>query len=126
VAGPAPPGLSLELALEGPTRASAGDFQSLREPFGRYIVDLPVLSGSMRTESSDVLEAARIDLAAGRIDVALDHLLRASVYAVVQGVKLLTIPRARCWGALQTRSRDSHLTSPLHWRSAHSASRSGH
>jgi hypothetical protein len=91
VAGPAPPGLSLELALDGLSRASAGEFRSLREPLGRYIVDLPVLSGS-RTQSSEVQEAARVDLAAGHIESALDHLLRASVYAVVQGVKLLTVP----------------------------------
>jgi hypothetical protein len=49
----------------------------------------------MRAKASDALEAALVDQAAGRIDLAVGQLLRASIYAVVQAVNSATIPVAQ-------------------------------
>jgi hypothetical protein len=93
-ARPAPTDLSLELALDSVFGDPAGNFPSLRNPLGRNIDDPPVLLANMRAKASDALEAALVDQAAGRIDMAVGQLLRASIYAVVQAVNPATIPVA--------------------------------
>jgi hypothetical protein len=95
LARPAPTDLSLELALDSVFGHPAGNFPSLRDSLGRNIDHPPLLLANMRAKASDALEAALVDQAAGRIDLAVGQLLRASIYAVVQAVNSATIPVAQ-------------------------------
>jgi hypothetical protein len=96
LARPAPTDLSLELALDSVFGDPAGNFPSLGNSLRRDIDDPPVLLlANMRARASDALEAALVDQAAGRIDLAVGQLLRASIYAVVQAVNSATIPVAQ-------------------------------
>jgi hypothetical protein len=49
----------------------------------------------MRARASDALEAALVDQAAGRIDLAVGQLLRASIYAVMQAFNSAMMPVAQ-------------------------------
>jgi hypothetical protein len=90
VAGPELTGLDLEFLLDGVIGDPTIDFTSLRDSLARNIDDLPALLESTRSRISDALQAALVDFAAGRLDLAVGQLLSASVDAVVQVVNLAT------------------------------------
>jgi hypothetical protein len=88
--GPELTGLDLELVLEGVIGDPTIDFISLRDSLSRNVDDLPALLESTRSRVSDALQAAQVDFAAGRLDVAVGQLLSASLDAVVHVVNLAT------------------------------------
>ncbi|HEV7852514.1 MAG TPA: hypothetical protein VGP27_14360 [Mycobacterium sp.] len=95
LARPAPTDLSLELPRDSVFGDPAGSFPSLRNSRGRDIDDPPLLLANMRARASDALEAALVDQAAGRIDLAVGQLLRESIYAVMQAFNSATMPVAQ-------------------------------
>ena len=110
LAGPAPSGLNLELVLDSVFGDPAGDFQALRDSLERNVDYLPELIDGMRTRTSDALEAAPVDLEAGRIDLAVGHLLSASVVLVIQVANLAMVPVGPLLGHLDMTSKISEPT----------------
>jgi hypothetical protein len=90
LAGPELTGVDLEAVLDGIIGDPTIDFTSLRDSLERNVDDLPALLESTRSSISDAVEAALVDLAAGRLDLAVGQLLSASVDAVVHVVNLAT------------------------------------
>ena len=78
----------------------AGNFQDLRDSLERNVDYLPELIDGMRTRATDALEAALVDLEAGRIDLAVGHLLSASVVLVIQAANLAMVPVGPLLGPL--------------------------
>jgi hypothetical protein len=90
LAGPELTGLNLEVVLDGIIGDPTIDFTNLRDSLERNIDDLPALLESTRSRISGAMETALVNLAAGRLDLAVDQLLSASVDAVLHVVDLAT------------------------------------